>query len=71
VVVVHWMAREGGSGVLLDKVGQALGRLGIERLGLYLVRPDGYVAYRSAGESLAGLERYLRRWIRRPDQPKA
>src|SRR5829696_87018 len=71
VVVVHWMAREGGPGVLLDKAGLALRRLGIERLGLYLVRPDGYVAYRSAGESPAGLECYLRRWIRCPDQPKA
>jgi 2-polyprenyl-6-methoxyphenol hydroxylase-like FAD-dependent oxidoreductase len=71
VVAVHWMAREGGPGILLDGAGEAFCRLGIERVGLYLVRPDGYVAYRSAGKGLVGLERYLRRWIRRPDQPKA
>lgn len=71
VVVVHWMAREGGPRVLVDRVGEALRQLGIERLGLYLVRPDGYVAYRSVGQDLDGLERYLHRWIRRPDQPKA
>ena len=70
VVAVHWMAREGGLGVLVDRAGEALRRR-IERLGLYLVRPDGYIAYRSAGEGLVGLERYLRRWIRRPDQRKA
>ncbi len=70
-VVVHWMAREGGPGVLVDRAREGLRRLGIERLGLYLVRPDGYVAYRSAGQGLDGLERYLHRWIRRPDQRTA
>jgi 2-polyprenyl-6-methoxyphenol hydroxylase-like FAD-dependent oxidoreductase len=31
----------------------------------YLVRPDGYVAYRAAGTDLTGLDRYLSRWLRR------
>ena len=37
---IGWRVKE-GSGVLLDKAGEALRRLGIERLGLYLARPTG------------------------------
>jgi 2-polyprenyl-6-methoxyphenol hydroxylase-like FAD-dependent oxidoreductase len=29
----------------------------------YLVRPDGYVAYRAAGTDLAGMGEYLSRWL--------
>lgn len=70
-VAVHLLAREGGRGVLQDRKGDSLRRVGIKHAGQYLVRPDGYVAYRSTGEDLSGLERYLGRWIRRPDRPRA
>ena len=33
-------------------------RLGVERAAQYLVRPDGYIAFRCAGNQLLGLERY-------------
>jgi 2-polyprenyl-6-methoxyphenol hydroxylase-like FAD-dependent oxidoreductase len=71
VVAVHQLAREGGRGHLQDRNGNTFGRLGIKRLGQYLVRPDGYVAYRSTGKDLSGLERYLDRWIHHPDRPRA
>jgi hypothetical protein len=33
--------------------------------GQYLIRPDGYVAFRCAGTNLDGVERYLGRWFQR------
>jgi 2-polyprenyl-6-methoxyphenol hydroxylase-like FAD-dependent oxidoreductase len=35
-----------------------MGRAGLARDAVYLVRPDGYVAYAAAGQDPAGLERY-------------
>jgi hypothetical protein len=29
----------------------------------YLVRPDGYIAYRSAGRGVDALEAYLAKWF--------
>jgi hypothetical protein len=51
--------------------GQGLGleRADLRRLGwpgdagLLLIRPDGYVGYRSGGSGLNGLARYLERWL--------
>jgi hypothetical protein len=31
---------------------------------LYLVRPDGDIAYRNSGTDLAGVTRYLAHWLR-------
>jgi hypothetical protein len=70
IVAVHHLAREGGPGVLRDRDGAVLRKLGIAGLGQYLVRPDGYVAYRAAGQDLAGLERYLHRWIGQSGRPR-
>jgi 2-polyprenyl-6-methoxyphenol hydroxylase-like FAD-dependent oxidoreductase len=66
LVGARHLAREGGPGDLQDRDGRALRQLGIAGLGQYLVRPDGHVAYRAAGQDLGGLERYLRRWIGQP-----
>jgi hypothetical protein len=62
-VTVHRLACEAAPGVLTDHTGQALTRLGINANtpAHYLVRPDGYVAYR-AGSDLIGLHAYLSRW---------
>jgi 2-polyprenyl-6-methoxyphenol hydroxylase-like FAD-dependent oxidoreductase len=62
-VAFHRLAREAAPGVLHDVDGQAFARLGIERAAHYLVRPDGYIGYRSGGTDLNGLERYLARWL--------
>ena len=49
----------GGDDQLVDESGVAFERLGIVESGIYLVRPDGYVAYRCAGTGLSGVERWL------------
>ena len=49
---------------LVDGMGEGFARLAIRDTGQYLVRPDGYVAYRCAGTSLRGVERFLDRWLR-------
>jgi 2-polyprenyl-6-methoxyphenol hydroxylase-like FAD-dependent oxidoreductase len=63
LVSIHRLAREPAPGVLHDVDGQAFARLGVERAAHFLVRRDGYVAYRSGGPDLNGLERYLARWF--------
>jgi hypothetical protein len=47
-----------------------LARLAAERGAQYLVRPDGYVAYRCAGAELEGVTRYLAAWFS-PAAPSA
>ena len=71
---VHRLDREAAPGVLHDVDGQAFARLGIESTAQYLIRPDGYIGYRSSGPTLNGLERYLARWLPgagTPRPPKA
>jgi hypothetical protein len=52
-------------GALVDPTGRALTRLGAERAAAhYLVRADGHVAYRNSGTDVAGVMRYLDRWLR-------
>jgi 2-polyprenyl-6-methoxyphenol hydroxylase-like FAD-dependent oxidoreductase len=63
LVALHRLSREPVPGALHDRDGAAFARLGVERVGQYLVRPDGYIAYRSAGSELLGLERYLAQWL--------
>jgi hypothetical protein len=63
LVMVHRVSREAGAGVLEDSDGTVFARLGVERAAQYLVRPDGYIAFRCAGNQLLGLERYLARWL--------
>jgi hypothetical protein len=59
----RFLAREAAPGVLHDVDGQAFARLGVERAAHFLVRPDGYVAYRSGSADLNGLQRYLAGWL--------
>jgi hypothetical protein len=63
LVAIHRLTREAAPGVLHDSDGTALARLGVDQVSHYLVRPDGYVAYRCAGSELLGVERYLARWL--------
>jgi hypothetical protein len=66
LVSVHGLSRDQEPGVLHDPSGLALRRLGLSGLqaALYLVRPDGYIGYRSGPSGLAGLQAYLDRWLR-------
>lgn len=48
---------------LVDHTGAALARLGVREDGTYLIRPDGYIAYRCAGNDVSGVDEYLDRWV--------
>jgi 2-polyprenyl-6-methoxyphenol hydroxylase-like FAD-dependent oxidoreductase len=63
LVAVHRLAREAAADVLHDVRGEAFVRLGVQQSAQYLVRPDGYIGYRSSDTDLRGLERYLARWL--------
>ncbi|BDG01637.1 FAD-dependent monooxygenase [Anaeromyxobacter oryzae] len=43
-----------------------LSLLGVRDAAQYLVRPDGYIAFRCGGSDLEAVTRYLTRWFRRP-----
>jgi hypothetical protein len=62
-VLVKRLARSPALDVMVDASGEALTRLGVRDHAIYLVRPDGYVAYRCAGRDLAGVDEYLARWF--------
>ena len=66
LVTVHRLSRDTEPGALQDPSGLALRRLGLTGLqaALYLVRPDGYIGYRSGPSGLPGLQAYLGRWLR-------
>jgi len=69
VLRIRVLARGASAGALADAAGDALARLGVRDAAQYVVRPDGYVAFRCAGRDLAALERYLGRWlVRRRDE---
>jgi 2-polyprenyl-6-methoxyphenol hydroxylase-like FAD-dependent oxidoreductase len=61
-LVIHQLTRSAAASVLVDATGEALSRLGVQDAAQYLVRPDGYVAYRCAGRDVRGLAEYLGRW---------
>jgi 2-polyprenyl-6-methoxyphenol hydroxylase-like FAD-dependent oxidoreductase len=52
----------GAKGLLVDEKGHAFARLGARDTAQYLVRPDGYVAFRSAGRTFESLGQYLSDW---------
>jgi 2-polyprenyl-6-methoxyphenol hydroxylase-like FAD-dependent oxidoreductase len=52
----------GAAGSLVDEKGHAFARLGVRDTAQYLVRPDGYIAFRSAGRTFESLDQYLSDW---------
>jgi 2-polyprenyl-6-methoxyphenol hydroxylase-like FAD-dependent oxidoreductase len=64
---LHYLSRNPDANVLVDS-GEALATLGVRDMGQYLVRPDGYVAYRCEGPDLRGVQQYLASWlVNRPE----
>ena len=61
-LVLHYLSRNAGANFLVDG-GAVLAGLGVLETGQYLVRPDGYVAYRCGGSDLRGLQQYLASWL--------
>jgi 2-polyprenyl-6-methoxyphenol hydroxylase-like FAD-dependent oxidoreductase len=62
-LAVHHLTREATPGALHDLDGDLFARLGVDGTAQYLVRPDGHIGYRAGGDDLAGLQRYLARWL--------
>lgn len=52
----------GSDGLLVDQQGQVFARLGVRDAAQYLVRPDGYIAFRSSGRTFESLDRYMSEW---------
>jgi 2-polyprenyl-6-methoxyphenol hydroxylase-like FAD-dependent oxidoreductase len=67
-LTVHHLTRAAASGALHDLDGQVFARLGVNDRAQYLIRPDGHIGYRAGGDDLAGLQRYLARWL--PTTPR-
>jgi hypothetical protein len=71
LVLVRHLARAGnGPDLLVDTKGEAFDRLGVHAAAdaaQYLVRPDGYIAFRCGGGDLQAVTDYLARW-RRPSR---
>ena len=65
LVKVHRLAREAFPGTLVDD-GRALALLGVRDHAQFLVRPDGYIAFRCGGGNLDALAGYLTRWLSSP-----
>ena len=56
------LTRHSERGALVDTTGEAFARLGVDDAAQYLVRPDGYVGFRCAGQAFGPLESYLAEW---------
>jgi 2-polyprenyl-6-methoxyphenol hydroxylase-like FAD-dependent oxidoreductase len=63
LLAIHHLDREPASGALVDAGGEAFSRLGVEETAVYLIRPDGHIAFRCGGTALGGVERFLATWF--------
>jgi 2-polyprenyl-6-methoxyphenol hydroxylase-like FAD-dependent oxidoreductase len=62
VLTTYRLGPAGSPASLIDEKGDAFGRLGVREAAQYLIRPDGYIAFRSSGRTFEPLERYLAEW---------
>jgi hypothetical protein len=62
VVAACSLSTDGADGSWRDANRNAFLRLGVREAAQYLVRPDGYIAFRSAGYTFQALDRYLAEW---------
>jgi hypothetical protein len=65
LIKLHRLARQAFPGALVDD-GGALALLGVRDRAQFLVRPDGYIAFRCSGSNLDALTRYLTQWFSGP-----
>jgi 2-polyprenyl-6-methoxyphenol hydroxylase-like FAD-dependent oxidoreductase len=63
LLTVHHLTRDPTPGVLEDPSGDGLARLGVVGAAHYLVRPDGYIAYRARGTDPTELSGLLSRCV--------
>ncbi|HEV8365975.1 MAG TPA: FAD-dependent monooxygenase [Gemmatimonadaceae bacterium] len=64
LVAVRYLTTHASANHLVDSDGRVMRLLGVKDAAQYLVRPDGYIAFRCAGRDLKGVTHYLRSWIR-------
>jgi 2-polyprenyl-6-methoxyphenol hydroxylase-like FAD-dependent oxidoreductase len=69
ILAVRHLTREATPGAIEDSDGRVFARLGVEGTAQYLLRPDGHIGYRCGGDDLAGLQRYLARWLPSTSRP--
>jgi 2-polyprenyl-6-methoxyphenol hydroxylase-like FAD-dependent oxidoreductase len=62
LISMHHLSTKPSPAALLDD-GKVLALLGAEHGAQYLVRPDGYIAFRCSGYDLDALDAYLARWF--------
>jgi 2-polyprenyl-6-methoxyphenol hydroxylase-like FAD-dependent oxidoreductase len=70
VLAINYLTREYSDGALVDSSGEIFTRLGVDRHAMYLIRPDGHVAFLCGGTDLHGPAAYLGRWFTAGDNPK-
>ena len=59
---VSYLSRHPAPAALVDESGATLAALGVTDAAQYLVRPDGYIAFRCGGRDMGPLEQYLSEW---------
>jgi 2-polyprenyl-6-methoxyphenol hydroxylase-like FAD-dependent oxidoreductase len=64
LVTVRYLTTHAIANHLVDSDGRVMRVLGVKDAAQYLVRPDGYIAFRCAGSDLKGVTDYLQSWIR-------
>jgi 2-polyprenyl-6-methoxyphenol hydroxylase-like FAD-dependent oxidoreductase len=63
VLKAYCLGAMGTDGSMIDQNGLVFAALGVRDAAQYLVRPDGYIAFRSAGRAFEHLDRYLTDWF--------
>jgi 2-polyprenyl-6-methoxyphenol hydroxylase-like FAD-dependent oxidoreductase len=63
LVTIHYLSPRPSPGALIDKIGGVLESLGVQDAAQYLIRPDGYIAFRCGGRDLSALSSYLGEWL--------
>jgi 2-polyprenyl-6-methoxyphenol hydroxylase-like FAD-dependent oxidoreductase len=69
VMTTYRLGPVGSAATLIDEKGDASSRLGVREAAQYLIRPDGYIAFRSAARTFEPIERYLAEWYSPANSP--
>ena len=70
VLAINCLTREHSDGALVDSGGEAFTRLGVDGNAMYLIRPDGHIAFRCGGTDLRATAAYLGRWFNAARTPE-